>query len=63
MSAVEADVARELEPRCAANVPVISTASAFRYESDVPVFLTARTGTTPMASNFSYLRLNPSTLS
>src|SRR4051794_22718765 len=38
-SAVEADVARELEPRCAANVPVISTASAFRYEPDVPVFL------------------------
>jgi len=38
-SAVEADVARELEPRCAVNVPVISTASAFRYEADVPVFL------------------------
>jgi aspartate-semialdehyde dehydrogenase len=38
-SAVEADVARELEPRCAANVAVISTASAFRYEPDVPVFL------------------------
>jgi aspartate-semialdehyde dehydrogenase len=38
-SAVEADVARELEPRCAAEVPVISTASAFRYEPDVPVFL------------------------
>jgi aspartate-semialdehyde dehydrogenase len=38
-SAVEADVARELEPRCAADVPVISTASAFRYEPDVPVFL------------------------
>jgi aspartate-semialdehyde dehydrogenase len=38
-SAVEADVARELEPRFAATVPVISTASAFRYENDVPVFL------------------------
>ena len=38
-SAVEADVARELEPRCAEKVPVISTASAFRYEADVPVFL------------------------
>ena len=38
-SAVEADVARELEPRCAATVPVISTASAFRYEPDVPIFL------------------------
>ncbi len=38
-SAVEADVARELEPRFAAAVPVISTASAFRYETDVPIFL------------------------
>jgi aspartate-semialdehyde dehydrogenase len=38
-SAVEADVARELEPRCAEKVPVISTASAFRNEADVPVFL------------------------
>ena len=38
-SAVEADVARELEPRMAATIPVISTASAFRYESDTPVFL------------------------
>src|SRR5205814_4467989 len=38
-SAVEADVARELEPRLAASVPVISTASAFRNEPDVPVFL------------------------
>ena len=38
-SAVEADVARELEPRCAERVPVLSTASAFRYEADVPVFL------------------------
>lgn len=38
-SAVEADVARTLEPRFAAEVPVISTASAFRYEPDVPVLL------------------------
>ncbi len=38
-SAVESDVARELEPRMAADIPVISTASAFRYEPDVPVFL------------------------
>jgi aspartate-semialdehyde dehydrogenase len=38
-SAVEADVARELEPRCAEKIPVISTASAFRYENDVPVLL------------------------
>jgi aspartate-semialdehyde dehydrogenase len=38
-SAVEADIARELEPRMAVNIPVISTASAFRNESDTPVFL------------------------
>jgi len=38
-SAVEADVARELEPKYARDVAVISTASAFRYEDDVPVFL------------------------
>jgi len=38
-SAVEADVARELEPKFAAAIPVVSTASAFRYEADVPVFL------------------------
>jgi aspartate-semialdehyde dehydrogenase len=38
-SAVETDVARELEPRLAAHVPVLSTASAYRGEPDVPVFL------------------------
>ncbi|HET6282855.1 MAG TPA: aspartate-semialdehyde dehydrogenase [Polyangia bacterium] len=38
-SAVEADVARELEPRMAADIAVISTASAFRNEDDTPVFL------------------------
>jgi len=38
-SAVESDVARELEPRFAATTPVVSTASAFRYESDVPLLL------------------------
>ncbi|MEA2695769.1 MAG: aspartate-semialdehyde dehydrogenase [Myxococcales bacterium] len=38
-SAVEADVAREMEPRMAAHIPVISTASAFRNEADTPVFL------------------------
>jgi aspartate-semialdehyde dehydrogenase len=38
-SAVEADVARELEPRFARDVPVISTASAFRYEEDVPLLI------------------------
>ncbi len=38
-SAVESDPARELEPLYAKNVPVISTASAFRYEDDVPLLL------------------------
>jgi aspartate-semialdehyde dehydrogenase len=38
-SAVEADVARELEPRAARLIPVFSTASAFRYEADVPLLL------------------------
>lgn len=38
-SAVEADVARELEPRLAKTTPVVSTASAFRYEDDVPILV------------------------
>jgi aspartate-semialdehyde dehydrogenase len=38
-SAVESDAARELEPRYAAAVPVLSTASAFRYEEDVPIVI------------------------
>lgn len=38
-SAVEADVARELEPKAARRIPVFSTASAFRYERDVPLLL------------------------
>ena len=38
-SAVESDAAKELEPRFAAHVPVFSTASAFRYEPDVPILL------------------------
>jgi aspartate-semialdehyde dehydrogenase len=38
-SAVETDAAKELEPKFARNLPVISTASAFRYEPDVPIFL------------------------
>ena len=38
-SAVEADVARELEPKLARDIPVFSTASAFRYEEDVPLLL------------------------
>jgi aspartate-semialdehyde dehydrogenase len=40
-TAVESDAAKQLEPRFAEKVPVVSTASAFRYESDVPVFLPA----------------------
>ncbi|MGZ3442054.1 MAG: aspartate-semialdehyde dehydrogenase [Polyangia bacterium] len=40
-TAVESDAAKLLEPRFAEKVPVVSTASAFRYESDVPVFLPA----------------------
>ena len=38
-SAIESDVARTLEPRWAAQRPVISTASAFRYEDDVPLLI------------------------
>jgi aspartate-semialdehyde dehydrogenase len=38
-SAVESDAARELEPRYAKTTPVVSTASAFRYEKDVPIFI------------------------
>lgn len=38
-TAVESDVARELEPRLAQHLPVFSTASAFRYEDDVPLLL------------------------
>ena len=36
-SAVESDQARILEPGFASSKPVISTASAFRYEEDVPI--------------------------
>ena len=38
-TAVESDAAKELEPRYAKTTPVISTASAFRYEPDVPIFI------------------------
>lgn len=38
-SAVESEPARELEPRYAEKVPVVSTASAFRYEPDVPILV------------------------
>jgi len=38
-TAVESDAAAELEPRFAKTTPVVSTASAFRYERDVPIFI------------------------
>ena len=38
-SAVESDAARVLEPRYAETTPVLSTASAFRYEEDVPILV------------------------
>ena len=38
-TAVESDAARELESRYAKTTPVVSTASAFRYEKDVPIFI------------------------
>ncbi len=38
-SAVEADVARALEPALAKDVPVLSAASAFRYDDDVPLLI------------------------
>ncbi len=38
-TAVESEEARHLEPRFAAHKPVITTASAFRYEEDVPIMI------------------------
>ena len=38
-TAIESDAARELEPRYAQTTPVLSTASAFRYEVDVPILI------------------------
>lgn len=38
-TAVESDAAAELEPRYAKTTPVVSTASAFRSERDVPIFI------------------------
>ena len=38
-TAVESGAARALEERFAAQVPVISTSSAFRYEEDVPILV------------------------
>ncbi len=38
-TAVESDVARELEPKYAATTPVVSAASAFRMEPDSPLLI------------------------
>jgi len=38
-SAVESDAAKELEPKYAKTTAVLSTASAFRYEADVPIMV------------------------
>jgi aspartate-semialdehyde dehydrogenase len=38
-SATESDVAKVQEPRFACTTPVVSTASAFRYEDDVPLLV------------------------
>lgn len=38
-SAIESDAARALEPQYAKHVAVLSTASAFRYEDDVPILV------------------------
>jgi aspartate-semialdehyde dehydrogenase len=38
-SAIDTDAARALEPRWARTTPVVSTASAFRMESDVPLLI------------------------
>ncbi|MEM1024979.1 MAG: aspartate-semialdehyde dehydrogenase [Myxococcota bacterium] len=43
-SAIESDAARTLEAQYAATTPVISTASAFRYEDDVPLIIPAING-------------------
>jgi aspartate-semialdehyde dehydrogenase len=38
-SAVDTEVAKELEPQYAQSKPVISTASAFRYQEDTPILV------------------------
>jgi aspartate-semialdehyde dehydrogenase len=38
-TAVESDAAKLIEPRYAATTPVVSTASAFRYFDDTPIFV------------------------
>lgn len=39
LSLIESDAARELEPRFARAVPTLSSASAYRYEADVPILV------------------------
>jgi len=39
LSCIEADAARELEPKFAKATPTLSSASAFRYETDTPVLV------------------------
>ncbi len=43
-SAVESAAARDLETRYAEQLPVVSTASAYRYEPDVPIIIPAING-------------------
>jgi len=38
-TALESEDARVIEPKMASEVPVISTAAAFRYEDDVPILI------------------------
>jgi len=38
-TALESDTARRLEPEYARTTPVVSTASAFRYDNDVPILV------------------------
>jgi aspartate-semialdehyde dehydrogenase len=38
-SSIESDAAKEIEPKFAKDVPVISTSSAYRYEEDVPILI------------------------
>lgn len=38
-SAVESEAARSIETKMAADLPVISTSSAYRYEEDVPILI------------------------
>ena len=38
-SAVESGAARDIETKLAADLPVVSTSSAYRYEEDVPILI------------------------